>query len=250
MSSNGHDDPTEDDFARTGTEGVKSNRASQLFGHKGGASPWENPVPPSPSAPIPATASAPYPRDAQYTPRPAPEIVSEPEAESPPATILPASSEDDGELTRLHPNYKLMMRVGAIIAAAVLMVVASVFETVLRAEAGVPLGVIMVPAAVLALFIALRIPAARYSARGYQISRDRLRVVRGIMWHSDTVVPFGRVQHIDVDQGPIERALGIATLTLHTAGSHNASVSLPGLGHELAVEMREEIRAHIKRESM
>ncbi|MFU7527250.1 PH domain-containing protein [Qipengyuania sp. ASV99] len=251
MSTNRDDDLPGDDSAQTGAEGVKSNRASQLFGHKGGASPWENPVSPPPPAPIPATASAPYPRDAQYTPRPAPEETApELTVETPSSSILPDNADEDGELTRLHPNYKLMMRIGAIIAALTLIGVASLIELVLRTAVALPMGVIMVPAAVLALFIALRIPAARYSARGYQISRDRLRVVRGIMWHSDTVVPFGRVQHIDVDQGPIERALGIATMTLHTAGSHNASVSLPGLGHELAIEMREEIRAHIKRESM
>ena len=47
-----------------------------------------------------------------------------------------------------------------------------------------------------------------------------------------------------------QRFFGIATLTLHTAGSHNASVTLPGLGEELAREMREDIRAHIRRESL
>ncbi|MEL7446437.1 MAG: PH domain-containing protein, partial [Pseudomonadota bacterium] len=90
----------------------------------------------------------------------------------------------------------------------------------------------------------------RFAARGYAMSDDRLRVVRGIFWRSDAVVPFGRVQHIDVNQGPIERFLNIATLTVHTAGTHNSSVHLPGLEHGLASEMREEIRAHIKRESM
>jgi len=37
---------------------------------------------------------------------------------------------------------------------------------------------------------------------------------------------------------------------LHTAGTHNASVSLPGLAHADAVAMREDIRAHVKRETM
>ena len=64
------------------------------------------------------------------------------------------------------------------------------------------------------------------------------------------MVPFGRVQHIDVHQGPIERAYGLATLVLHTAGTHNASVALPGLGHDDALAMREDIRAHVKRETM
>ena len=101
----------------------------------------------------------------------------------------------------------------------------------------------------IALALIIRVPARRYGSRGYQISADRLRVVRGLLFRSDTVVPFGRVQHIDVNQGPLDRFFGLATLTLHTAGNHNASVSLPGLGEELAREMREDIRAHIRRET-
>ena len=42
---------------------------------------------------------------------------------------------------------------------------------------------------------------------------------------------------------------GLATLTVHTAGSHNASVSLPGLAHETALAMREDIRAAIRRDT-
>ena len=86
------------------------------------------------------------------------------------------------------------------------------------------------------------------AARGHALGDGRLRVVRGLLFHSDTVVPFGRVQHIDVDQGPLERAYHIATLTVHTAGSHNASVQLPGLAHADALAMRETIRAAIRRD--
>ena len=108
----------------------------------------------------------------------------------------------------------------------------------------------LIPVLLLALWLIIRAPLRRYHARGYQMGADRLRVVRGLIFRSDTVVPFGRVQHIDVHQGPIERAYGLATLVLHTAGNHNASVSLPGLGHDDALAMREEIRAHVKRETM
>ena len=244
MSGNDQDDPQKDSAGGNG----ESSRARQLFGHKSGASPWEKPEAGSPAAPATAavqpapTASAPYPRDAQYTPR-------TPIADAP-APVIPAGVDDDGELTKLHPNYRLVMRLGAIFAGLVITVAAIIAEAALRDNFDLPTGIIMIPAVAFSLFLVIRIPNARFNARGYQISRDRLRVVRGVMWHSDTVVPFSRVQHIDVDQGPIERALDIATMTLHTAGSHNASVSLPGLGHELAVQMREEIRAHIKRETL
>ena len=248
MSENGGDNAD--------NEGKRPGGARQLFGHKGGAKPWEAAPAAKPSeaeeepraknqpdtSRIQDTSSAAYPRDATYTPRP-PTAKKELESQLGPL-------DDEGELTKLHPNYKLLMRVAAIIAALVIVGGAAALELILRQNIDLPTGIILGPAVLVALFIAIRIPLARYNAKGYQISRDRLRVVRGILFRSDTVVPFGRVQHIDVDQGPIERALDIATLTLHTAGSHNASVRLPGLGHALAVEMRETIRAHIKRETM
>lgn len=237
MSTSGEDD---DPAPESPDPQPVTQRARQLFGTKGGAKPWDA-APPAAETPGAGgtAASAPYPRDASYAPRP--------EA----LAAVPADEvDDDAELTRLHPNYKLLMRLAAIIGAIIVAIAGVVLDLVAREQAGFPFGVIQFPAFAIALFIALRVPLARYNARGYQMGGDRLRVVRGVLFRSDTIVPFSRVQHIDVDQSPIERALGIATMTLHTAGSHNASVRLPGLGHERAVDMREAIRAHIKRESM
>lgn len=158
--------------------------------------------------------------------------------------------DDDGALTKLHPNYAHALRVRTTLTAIPFLIGALFLEAVSRKEGLLPVGVIAGPVLLIALALIIRVPARRYNARGYQISADRLRVVRGLLSRSDTVVPFGRVQHIDVQQGPLERFFGIATLTLHTAGNHNASVALPGLGEPLAREMREEIRAHIRRETL
>ncbi|GMN02343.1 PH domain-containing protein [Erythrobacter sp. MTPC3] len=176
---------------------------------------------------------------------------ADPQAPPPPGMTASETAVDDGDaLTQLHPNYKTALRVNAVLTAIPFIIGAIVLEGVLRGQSPLPFGVILGVVVFVALLLIIRLPSRRYHARGYQISDDRLRVVKGLLWRSDTVVPFGRVQHIDVDQGPLERFFDISTLTLHTAGSHNASVHLPGLGRELAGEMREEIRAHIKRESM
>jgi len=161
---------------------------------------------------------------------------------------------DDEALTKVDPNYKTALRISVALTALPVIIGAGVLEAIV-AEASdgrfpLPFGVIIGVVVFLALVVIVRLPGRRWQARGYNMSADRLRVVRGILWRSDTVVPFGRVQHIDVDQGPIERALDIATMTLHTAGSHNASVKLPGLKHDRAREMREEIRQKIKRDSV
>jgi membrane protein YdbS with pleckstrin-like domain len=155
--------------------------------------------------------------------------------------------DDDADaLTPLHPNYVKVVRLGTLAVALPFVVVAAVLEF----AGELPHGAFLAPVLLVVLWLIVRVPLRRYQARGYQLGGDRLRVVRGLLFHSDTVVPFGRVQHIDVHQGPIERAYGLATLVLHTAGTHNAAIALPGLAHGDALAMREDIRAHVKRETV
>lgn len=165
-------------------------------------------------------------------------------------TPIALPPEDEGALTKLHRNYAHALRVRTALTAIPFLAGSLVLETAFRGERLFPTGIIAGAVLLIAIALVIRIPQSRYNARGYQIGADRLRVVRGLLVRRDTVVPFGRVQHIDVDQGPLERFFGIATLTLHTAGNHNASVALPGLGEGLARAMREDIRSHIRRESL
>ena len=138
---------------------------------------------------------------------------------------MDATDQDGNALTPLHPNYVKLVRVGTFGAVLPFVIGALVLEF----AGELPHGAFLAPVLLLAAYLLIRAPLRRYHARGYQLGADRLRVVRGMLFRSDTVVPFGRVQHIDVHQGPIERAYGLATLVLHTAGTHNASVALPGL---------------------
>lgn len=153
---------------------------------------------------------------------------------------------DDEPLTTLDPRYKAMLHT----YAALSMVPLLALGVGLSLAGGVPAWVPGIVLLVIAALFVFYLPTRRWQSRGYHMAADRLRVVRGVMFHADTVVPFNRVQHLDVEQGPLERAFGIARLILHTAGTHNASVVLPGLSHETAVAMREAIRAHVKRESL
>lgn len=149
----------------------------------------------------------------------------------------------EGELTPLHPNHVKVLRLQTVIVALPFIVGALVLET-----AGVlPRGAVIAPILALFAWVIVRVPLRRHAARGFRLTADRLRVVRGLLFRSDTVVPFSRVQHIDVTRGPIERYFGLATLVLHTAGTHNSSIHLPGLGVKEALAMREVIRETIAR---
>ena len=89
-------------------------------------------------------------------------------------------------------------------------------------------------------------PGRIYRRLGYAMDGRLLRIVRGWLFHVDTIVPFVRVQHIDVTSGPVDKLFGLANLVVHTAGTHNSTVTLPGLSPERAVAIRDAIRAEIR----
>lgn len=82
-------------------------------------------------------------------------------------------------------------------------------------------------------------PKIEHRRTQYRIDQEGLEIRRGVLWRHQITIPLGRVQHADVSQGPIQRIFGIGTLTVHTAGTQNASIALEGLEHELAVAIRD-----------
>ena len=71
---------------------------------------------------------------------------------------------------------------------------------------------------------------------------EDLMVRRGRMFRSVTVVPYGRMQYVDVKAGPLDRALGLATVQLHTA-SPGTDASIAGVPAEEAARLRDRLTA-------
>lgn len=78
----------------------------------------------------------------------------------------------------------------------------------------------------------------RVRALGYLDREEDLVVASGVLFRTVTTVPFGRVQAVEVHEGPIERSLGLATLSVSTA-SDAADASIPGLPRAEAERLRE-----------
>ncbi len=82
---------------------------------------------------------------------------------------------------------------------------------------------------------------AYYRNFSYAMNDFGLYINRGVFWRKKIIVPRNRVQHTDVNQGPIERKFKLAELIVHTAGTRNASVNLPGVLFDYAEELRESL---------
>ena len=86
-------------------------------------------------------------------------------------------------------------------------------------------------------------PRLRYRYTFFRVDDDRIEIRRGVVWRSVMQVPRSRVQHTDVNRGPVERSYGVATLVIFTAGTEHASISLSGLTEADAYIIRDHLIA-------
>jgi membrane protein YdbS with pleckstrin-like domain len=78
----------------------------------------------------------------------------------------------------------------------------------------------------------------RVRSWGYALRPDDLLVTRGILFRRLVIVPYGRMQLVDVKAGPIDRLCGVATVQLHTAAA-TTDAEIPGLTPAVAAQLRD-----------
>jgi membrane protein YdbS with pleckstrin-like domain len=155
------------------------------------------------------------------------------------------TDEPPSPLLRPEPAYRNVLRVRAAAMWGPLLVGAIVADRLLIAAS--PFAWLLpAAAAVIATFAVVVAPARIYRRLGYRIDDRLLQAVRGWLIHVDTLVPFVRVQHIDVTRSLLDKSFGTASLVVHTAGTHNSMVRIDGLAPDRAMAMRDAIRAHIR----
>jgi membrane protein YdbS with pleckstrin-like domain len=98
-------------------------------------------------------------------------------------------------------------------------------------------AVAVVAALVRAVLIVRSVRSWGYAERG-----EDLLVRHGLLVRRLSIVPYARMQFVDVTAGPLERAFGLATVTLHTAAAHS-DATVPGLAGPEAARLRDRLAA-------
>lgn len=148
-------------------------------------------------------------------------------------------------LQPLERGYLKVLRVRSTIGWLINVALAAAADGVLHVRTGIPFGVLAGPVLGLGVVTVVFLVPGRWRRWGYAFTDRELHVASGWLTRVHTIVPVARVQHIDVSQGPIERATGVASLSLHTAGTANSLVVLPGITRQRAEEIRDAIRGRI-----
>lgn len=139
----------------------------------------------------------------------------------------------------LRPSPRLqLVRRGQLVAASlpVLLAAVAVAAAASGAVAAIVVGVVVLAVAgVVDLFLGRRVRAWAYAER-----EDDLLVRRGVMIRRLSVVPYGRMQFVDVTAGPVERSFGLATVRMHTAAAAS-DARIPGLAAAEAARLRDNL---------
>ena len=143
---------------------------------------------------------------------------------------------DDLEWERLHPLYARSIRVLAIVILTIIAIAISALSLV----PNIPLTPFAISYSLLVIstVISMLWPAFSVPRRGYVLRDKDILFRKGVIWRSETAVPFNRIQHVETSNTPLDRKFGLATLQLFTAGGSSGDLKIKGLGYDIAEQLR------------
>jgi membrane protein YdbS with pleckstrin-like domain len=153
----------------------------------------------------------------------------------------------DGAEHQLDPRAIAVDRLVWCITAAVVCLALAIVLLILAATVSLPgwaLVAVMTGwcgVALLFVWASYRWPVLEYRYASFKVDEQGIELRRGVVWREVISVPRSRVQHIDVSQGPLERAYGLGTMHLYTAGTEYANVAVWGLDYPLALRIRDHL---------
>ena len=152
---------------------------------------------------------------------------------------ITAATDDDLDWRPLAPAARTLWSVAG---AVPLLIIGFLLAGVLAAVGGGRLAFValVVFAALAGLWVYLA--RRRWSAWGYAEREQDLVLRRGVLIRRLTIVPYGRMQFVDVRQGPLARALGVATVQLHTAAAAS-DAAIPLVSDDEAQRLRDRLAA-------
>ncbi len=142
------------------------------------------------------------------------------------------------EWRRLSPNFRKLRRLTTLLVAPIIFTIPAVIVGVASGQWWIS-AIIWGVAAVIVI-VRLILVGRTYRSWGYVEREDDLYITHGVLFRSLVAVPYGRMQLVEVASGPLERAFGLATVTLKTA-SPETNAAIPGLAPDEAARLRDRL---------
>lgn len=110
------------------------------------------------------------------------------------------------------------------------------------------IGPMLLSLGLLAILVVVGYQYAYYRRFTYAVTDDTLDIASGVISRQRREIPLGRVQNVDISQGLIQRALGIAAVDFETAGGGSTEAQLRYVSRSEARRLQDVIRGHVPAE--
>ncbi|MDX1281765.1 PH domain-containing protein [Shewanella colwelliana] len=147
---------------------------------------------------------------------------------------------DQVALTPVEPSYIKQVQLENLVFIP-LLIAPTVFGFLISLPA---LALISLVTGLLLLALIISFGRIRYAKTiAYAVCEHEIIMEKGLLWHKRISLPYTRLQHVSLSQGPLERHFNQHTLKCFSAGSGSAEITLPGIQSDTAESLRQHLLA-------
>ncbi|WP_189613040.1 PH domain-containing protein [Saccharospirillum salsuginis] len=149
---------------------------------------------------------------------------------------------------RVDPRYRTYMRLKQVIVLFIgLIALALAYWRSFIPSPTVAIALLALFLVVFAWFYGV-LAHRRYQRTRYSMREWDINLQKGYLFWSQQSMSFNRIQHLVVNQGPLQRLFGLTSLSVYSAGTHGSDIRIPGLRSQDAQNLKETILARINAE--
>lgn len=150
---------------------------------------------------------------------------------------LPQLEQQD--FSPIEKTYLKVTRIGFAIFFVILLIVPQIILFFNEEHRGDPIYHLAFGIPVLLLWgINFVLTGKAFAKKKYALREKDIVYLKGLIWSKRISIPFNRIQHAEVKQGPIERLYKLHNLKIFTAGGSSSDLSIPGLTEENALKLK------------
>ncbi|MBB1388666.1 PH domain-containing protein [Shewanella sp. SG44-6] len=146
----------------------------------------------------------------------------------------------DLPLSNIDANYPKLLLIISTLIAVVTLSLLSVFQLIAQ-PLPLMIALLGLVSATLLAAIIIKLIHLKASKIAYGLFKHEMVLREGLFWISTTALPYTRLQHVNLSQGPLERKYNLVTLKCFSAGSGLAEIDLPGINADLAEHLRQHL---------
>lgn len=147
---------------------------------------------------------------------------------------------EDVQMRPIHPAIKKVWRIYAVITFLAIIALGTPFY-IFVVKSNKFATYLLLLGLIIAVFILIKglvFSDRSWKAWQYGITDTELILTWGVIWRTLRVIPRYGIQHIDINEGPIDRRFGLVQIVIFAAGSVGVVATIPGLTRTEAEELR------------